>query len=46
MTLNNPTQHLRDYLSIQGVILPDNIFRTDEKPVTSSLNVNAPMETI
>lgn len=27
-TLNNPTQHLRDYLSIQGVILPDNIFRT------------------
>lgn len=27
-TLNNPTQHLRDYLSIQGVILPDDIFRT------------------
>lgn len=29
MSLNNPTKHLRDYLSIQGVILPENIFRTD-----------------
>ena len=27
-TLNNPTKNLRDYLSIQGVILPENIFRT------------------
>ncbi len=29
MSLNNPTQHLRDYLSIQGVILPETIFRTE-----------------
>ncbi len=33
-TLNNPTNHLRDYLSIQGVILPDDIFRTN--PSTQS----------
>ncbi len=31
-TLQNPTNHLRDYLAIQGVILKDNIFRTDEAP--------------
>lgn len=37
MSLNNPTQHLRDYLSIQGVILPDNIFRTGN---TTSTNLN------
>ena len=41
MTLNNPTQHLRDYLSIQGVVLPDNIFRTGNptptvKPATAT----------
>jgi pilus assembly protein CpaF len=29
-TLNNPTSHLRDYLSIQGVELPETIFRTDD----------------
>jgi hypothetical protein len=29
-TLNNPTKHLRDYLEIQGVTLPETIFRTDE----------------
>ena len=34
-TLNNPTQHLRDYLSIQGVVLPEDIFRT-MKPRTGS----------
>lgn len=28
MSLNNPTKHLRDYLAIQGVMLPDTIFRT------------------
>ncbi len=38
-TLNNPTQHLRDYLSIQGVILPDDIFRTDNRPTTQNTNV-------
>ncbi len=30
MSLNNPTKNLRDYLAVQGVILPDNIFRTDK----------------
>lgn len=29
MSLNNPTHHLRDYLSIQGVVLPETIFRTE-----------------
>ncbi len=43
MTLNNPTQHLKDYLSIQGVILPDNIFRTgsDTTPKTTTTNMEA-----
>ncbi len=46
MSLNNPTKHLRDYLSIQGIILPENIFRT-KKPmgvstgmINTNLNVN------
>lgn len=29
-TLQNPTKHLREYLAVQGVNLPENIFRTDE----------------
>ena len=36
MTLNNPTQHLKDYLSIQGVLLPENIFRTGSSTKTIS----------
>ncbi len=32
MSLNNPTKYLRGYLAIQGVILPDNIFRTNSNP--------------
>ncbi len=36
MTLNNPTQHLKDYLSIQGVLLPENIFRTGSNTKTIS----------
>ena len=44
-TLNNPTKHLRDYLSIQGVVLPEDIFRTDTKNTNSgnavpNVNVN------
>ncbi len=38
-TLQNPTKHLRDYLAVQGVILPENIFRTDE-----TTGVTAPSE--
>ncbi len=29
-TLNNPTKNLRDYLSIQGVVLPEDIFRSND----------------
>lgn len=41
-TLNNPTQHLRDYLSIQGVILPDDIFRTMKSSEGSTSNSVSP----
>ena len=30
-TLNNPTKHLRDYLSIQGVILEEDLFHLNDK---------------
>ena len=30
-TLNNPTKHLRDYLSIQGVILEEDLFHLNNK---------------
>ena len=30
-TLNNPTKHLRDYLSIQGVILDEDLFHLNDK---------------
>lgn len=46
-TLNNPTKNLRDYLSIQGVILPENIFRTDEnvkQPQTGGEPTNQPVQ--
>ena len=45
-TLNNPTKHLRDYLSIQGVVLPEDIFRTNTKntnPGNAVPNVNVNM---
>ena len=29
ISINNPTKYLRDYLAIQGVLLPENIFRTN-----------------
>jgi hypothetical protein len=49
-TLNNPTNHLRDYLAIQGVILPDNIFRTadttNQPNPTSSPNMTSSNTTI
>ncbi len=44
-TLNNPTQNLRDYLSIQGVILPDNIFRTNNS-VSPQMKQAAPVQNI
>ena len=31
-TMNNPTNHLRDYLSISGVTLPEDIFNTSAEP--------------
>jgi hypothetical protein len=37
-TLNNPTSHLRDYLAIQGVNLPETIFRTDDSNKTDMNN--------
>ena len=42
-TLNNPTKNLKDYLSIQGVILPDNIFRTNNNQNNAPVNqINTP----
>lgn len=38
MSLNNPTKHLRDYLAIQGVLLPDNIFRTNANPPNNAVS--------
>lgn len=47
MSLNNPTKHLRDYLSIQGVILPDNIFRTGSTSAnTSTSTVTIPKKVV
>ena len=31
ITMNNPTKNLRDYLSISGVVLPEDIFELDEQ---------------
>ena len=31
ITMNNPTEHLRDYLGIAGIVLPEDIFAKDEK---------------
>ncbi len=50
MTLNNPTQHLRDYLSIQGVVLPENIFRTGSptpsiKPIATTPTTSTQTQT-
>ncbi len=48
MSLNNPTKHLRDYLSIQGVILPENIFRTNQPTMATpnrSINTTSVMPT-
>ncbi len=47
-TLNNPSKNLRDYLSIQGVTLPDNIFRSDSEESNSTLNmtITAPEQKI
>ena len=41
ITMNNPTKYLRDYLSIGGVLLDDDIFKLDEKPTETPPNVTA-----
>ncbi len=38
MTLNNPTKYLRSYLSIQGVSLSENIFRTGSATPKPTIN--------
>ena len=45
-TLNNPTENLRTYLSIQGVILPENIFRTDSKNTEDQNTATKVVETL
>jgi pilus assembly protein CpaF len=49
MSFNNPTQHLKDYCSIQGVVLGDDPFHLEtEKTTTSNLKnpLEEPMSTI
>ncbi len=36
LALKNPTKHLKDYLAIQGVMVPENIFRTNNDNVSAS----------
>lgn len=45
-TLNNPTVHLRDYLAVQGVVLPEDIFKpktegneNNNTPVSNNPNI-------
>ncbi len=40
ITVNNPTNHLRDYLSISGVSLPEDIFATDANQLADNVNKN------
>lgn len=42
--MNNPTKHLRDYLGIQGVDLPEDIFHFDES--SEGDTQNSAMETL
>ena len=43
--MNNPTNHLKEYLSISGVSLPDDIF--NESNSNANTNVGAkPIETL
>lgn len=43
MSFNNPTQHLKDYCSIGGVVLPDDPFHL-ETPRTSVVTKTNPLE--
>ena len=43
ITMNNPTKNLRDYLSISGVVLPEDIFELDEQ---NNQNVELPKQTV
>lgn len=45
-TLNNPTSHLRDYLSIQGVLLPENIFRTGDSTESAQVPLSGPVSAL
>ncbi len=40
ITMNNPTEHLRDYLGISGVLLPDDIFASEKDNSDSSQMAN------
>lgn len=40
ITMNNPTKHLRDYLGISGVQLPDNIFKEVVEQANEKINTN------
>ena len=41
--MNNPTKNLRDYLSISGVVLPEDIFELDEQ---NNQTVELPKQTV
>lgn len=45
LVMNNPTKHLRDYLGIQGVEIPEDIFHLGENRGGSSVQ-NTAMETL
>ena len=47
ITMNNPTKYLRDYLSIGGVLLDEDIFKLDEQRSESqNINSNVAIETL
>ncbi len=43
ISFNNPTKYLRGYLAIQGVILPDNVFRTNSNPQNGNVITGNPV---
>ncbi|MCI8394735.1 MAG: CpaF family protein [Bacilli bacterium] len=46
LVMNNPTKYLRDYLGIQGVTLPSDIFHLDERASMEAGEQNTAMETL
>ena len=46
LVMNNPTKHLRDYLGIQGVEIPEDIFHLDEERNGGADKQNIAMETL